>query len=49
MRRKPVIGISPNYSYESKEYSLHEDYVLAIEKAGGVPIALLPHQEQPQD
>ncbi|MBQ8732891.1 MAG: gamma-glutamyl-gamma-aminobutyrate hydrolase family protein [Anaerotignum sp.] len=47
MNKKPVIGISPNYSYETKEYSLHEDYVLAIEKAGGYPIALLPHQELP--
>ena len=47
MRRKPVIGISPNYSYENKEYSLHEDYVLAIEKAGGTPVALFPNQELP--
>ena len=47
MRRKPVIGISPNYSYNTKEYSLHEDYVLAIEKAGGTPVALFPHQELP--
>ena len=34
MNKKPVIGISPNYSYDKKEYSLHEDYVLVIEKAG---------------
>ena len=47
MNLKPVIGIAPNYSYEKKEYSLHEDYVLAIEKAGGCPIVLLPHQELP--
>ena len=47
MQRKPIIGISPNYSYETKEYSLHEDYVLAIEKAGGFPILLLPHQGLP--
>ena len=47
MNKKPVIGISPNYSYETKEYSLHEDYVLAIEKAGGTPVALFPHQELP--
>ena len=47
MSKKPVIGISPNYSYHTKEYSLHEDYVLAIEKAGGTPVALFPHQELP--
>lgn len=47
MGQKPIIGISPNYSYEKKEYSLHEDYVLAIEKAGGCPILLLPHQPLP--
>lgn len=47
MNQKPVIGIAPNYSYEKKEYSLHEDYVLAIEKAGGCPIILLPHQPLP--
>lgn len=47
MNQKPVIGIAPNYSYEKKEYTLHEDYVLAIEKAGGCPIILLPHQALP--
>lgn len=47
MNKKPIIGISPNYSYETKEYSLNEDYVLAIEKAGGCPIVLLPHQPLP--
>ena len=35
MNTKPIIGIAPNYSYEKKEYTLSEDYVLAIEKAGG--------------
>ena len=48
MSIKPIIGISPNYSYDKKEYSLHEDYVLAIEKAGGCPIVLLPHQDLPE-
>lgn len=47
MQRKPIIGISPNYSYTTKEYAVHEDYVLAIEKAGGLPIVLLPHQPLP--
>ena len=42
MNTKPIIGIAPNYSYEKKEYTLSEDYVLAIEKAGGCPIVLLP-------
>ena len=46
MNTKPIIGIAPNYSYEKKEYTLSEDYVLAIEKAGGCPIVLLPHQEK---
>ena len=44
MNTKPIIGIAPNYSYEKKEYTLSEDYVLAIEKAGGCPIVLLHHQ-----
>ena len=47
MSKKPVIGISPNYSYHTKEYSLHEDYVLAIEKAGGTPVALFPIRNCP--
>ena len=47
MNTKPIIGIAPNYSYEKKEYTLSEDYVLAIEKAGGCPIVLLPHQALP--
>ena len=29
MNTKPIIGIAPNYSYEKKEYTLSEDYVLA--------------------
>ena len=47
MNTKPIIGIAPNYSYEKKEYTLSEDYVLAIEMAGGCPIVLLPHQALP--
>ena len=47
MNTNPIIGIAPNYSYEKKEYTLSEDYVLAIEKAGGCPIVLLPHQALP--
>lgn len=42
MNTKPIIGIAPNYSYEKKEYTLSEDYVLAIEKAGGCPIRHCP-------
>ncbi len=47
MNTKPIIGITPNYSYETKTFSLHEDYVAAIEKAGGYPILLTPHQDLP--
>ncbi len=47
MQAKPIIGITPNYSYEKQEYSLHEDYVTAIERAGGCPIILTPHQALP--
>lgn len=47
MNQKPIIGITPDYSYETKKYMLHEDYVTAIEKAGGCPILLTPHQPLP--
>ncbi len=47
MDTKPIIGITPNYSYETKAYSLHEDYVGAIERAGGLPLILTPHQTLP--
>ncbi len=35
---KPVIGITP--SIEDGRYRLHEDYVAAVEKAGGTPFIL---------
>lgn len=47
MDTKPIIGITPNHSYEKQEYSIHADYAAAIEKAGGIPILLLPHQSLP--
>lgn len=47
MNAKPIIGITPNYSYETKTFSLHEDYVAAIERAGGCPIVLMPRQPLP--
>ncbi len=47
MSIKPIIGITPDYSYENKAYSLHEDYIAAIEAAGGCPIILPPTEELP--
>lgn len=47
METKPIIGITPNVSHEKREYSIHADYAEAIEKAGGTPILLLPHQALP--
>ena len=46
MNTKPIIGIAPNYSYEKKEYTLSEDYVLAIEKAA-VPSCSCPIRHCP--
>lgn len=45
--QKIIIGIAPNYSYERRAYTLSEDYVLAIEQAGGCGVILLPGQALP--
>lgn len=47
MSIKPIIGITPDYSYENRIYSLHEDYIAAIKAAGGCPIILPPTDELP--
>ena len=47
MSIKPIIGITPDYSYENRAYSLQEDYIAAIEAAGGCPIILPPTEELP--
>lgn len=39
---KPIIGITPNYANDSGLYSLHRDYVDAVESAGGRSVLLLP-------
>lgn len=39
---KPVIGITPNYSYDERKFSLSEHYSDSIQKAGGTPILLFP-------
>lgn len=39
---KPIIGITPNYANDSGLYSLHRDYVDAVEAAGGRSVLLLP-------
>lgn len=37
---KPIIAITPDYSYELQKYILSQQYVDAVKKAGGYPIAI---------
>lgn len=39
---KPIIGITPNYSEQRCEFCVHEDYIHAITRAGGIPVLLFP-------
>lgn len=39
---KPIIGITPSYSYEENTYQIRGTYVDAIKEAGGIPILLYP-------
>ena len=39
---KPIIGITPNFSFKERTYSIAETYVESIKKAGGIPL-LIPH------
>lgn len=47
MSIKPIIGITPDYSYDNRTYSLNEDYIAAIETAGGCAVILPPLSELP--
>ena len=41
--RRPVIGITIGYSTQNHEFfTLRDDYVRAVEKAGGLPLVLVP-------
>lgn len=40
--KKPLIGITPNYNVNTKEYQIHEDYANAVLHAGGIPVLLFP-------
>jgi len=44
---KPIIGITPSYSYEKNNYQLSAAYVKAVQKAGGIPLVLCPNEEFP--
>lgn len=37
---KPIIGITPDYSYELQKYTLSQQYVEAVKKAGGYAVAI---------
>lgn len=40
---RPLIGITIGYSTQNREFfALRDDYVRAIEKAGGLPVVLVP-------
>lgn len=40
--QRPIIGITPDYAYDTKRFLIHEDYIHAIQRAGGIPILLMP-------
>jgi putative glutamine amidotransferase len=41
--KRPVIGITIGYSMQDREiFALRDDYVRAVEKAGGLPVVLAP-------
>jgi putative glutamine amidotransferase len=41
--KRPLIGITIGYSSQDREiFSLRDDYVRAVEKAGGLPLVLAP-------
>ena len=41
--RRPVIGVTSGHSAQSRElFALRDDYVRAVEKAGGLPVILAP-------
>ncbi len=37
---KPIIAITPDYSYELQKYTLSQQYIDAVKRAGGYPIAI---------
>ncbi len=37
---KPIVGISSGYDFDEKTYTLKENYISAILKAGGLPVML---------
>ena len=40
---RPLVGITIGYSSESREvFALRDDYVRAVETAGGLPLVLAP-------
>lgn len=47
MMKKPIIGITPDYSYEKTRFKISEDYTNALLKAGGVPVLLFPGEDFP--
>jgi putative glutamine amidotransferase len=41
--RRPLVGITIGYSAQNAElFTLRDDYVRAVEKAGGLPVVLVP-------
>ncbi|MBM6828607.1 gamma-glutamyl-gamma-aminobutyrate hydrolase family protein [Anaerotignum lactatifermentans] len=47
MNEKPLIGITPDYSYEKRRFKISEDYTFAVIQAGGIPILLVPGEAFP--
>ncbi|HIT88261.1 MAG TPA: gamma-glutamyl-gamma-aminobutyrate hydrolase family protein [Candidatus Coprocola pullicola] len=44
---KPIIGITPDYSYEAEKFMVSQHYIKAIETAGGYPMILCPNEMFP--
>lgn len=43
----PIIGITANFNYETKEYFINQAYVDSIVNAGGFPVMLTPTTDIP--
>ena len=44
---KPIIGITPDYSYEKTRFKISQDYTQSILEAGGIPVLLFPNSTFP--
>lgn len=43
---RPLIGITMSFDYDNKTAKLREKYITAVERAGGIPVAVPPLQDK---